>query len=110
MEVLIDTNVVLDVPLQRQPWETDASAIWAACDQGRLDGFVTASAITNIFYIARRASGLPAAHAAVRVCLDAFNICAVNRQTLGQALTLPGSDFEDNVQIACAMLPASPRW
>ncbi len=104
MRVLLDTNVVLDVLLNRQPWVADAGAIWAACDQGRLDGFVTASSMTDIFYIARRASSLPTAHAAVQVCLDAFNICAVSRQTLEQALTLTGSDFEDNVQIACAML------
>ena len=65
MRVLLDTNVVLDVLLDRQPWAVDAGAIWAACDQGRLDGFVTASSMTDFFYIARRASDLPAARAAL---------------------------------------------
>lgn len=104
MNVLLDTNIVLDVLLNRHPWVTEASAIWAACDQGRLNGYVSASTITDIFYIARRASGLPTAHTAVRICLETFDVCAVSRQTLEQALALAGHDFEDNVQIACALL------
>lgn len=35
MRVLLDTNVVLDVLLNRQPWVKDASAIWQANDDGR---------------------------------------------------------------------------
>ncbi len=104
MKVLLDTNILLDVLLDRQPWVTEASAVWAACDRGQLAGHVSASAITDIFYIARRAVGLPTAHTAIELCLEAFNVCAVNRQTLERALALPGDDFEDNVQIACAML------
>jgi len=36
--------------------------------------------------------------------LDAFEVCAVDRRALEQAETLPGDDFEDNVQIACASI------
>jgi hypothetical protein len=36
--------------------------------------------------------------------LSAFEISTVDRQTLEQATALPGNDFEDNVQIACALI------
>ena len=103
MNLLFDTNVILDVLLNRSPWVTDAQKVWQACDDGNVAGYVPASALTDIFYIARRVADLTKAHQAVRVCLDTFVICSVNRQTLEHAYALPGNDFEDNVQIACAV-------
>lgn len=102
--VLFDTNVVLDALLNRLPWATDAAACWQASDDGKILGCLTASTLTDIFYIARKQKGLNAARDAVRVCLDAFAICAVDRLSLEQAADLPGDDFEDNLQIACATL------
>jgi predicted nucleic acid-binding protein len=104
VRVLLDTNILLDVLLNRAPWVAASSAIWAACDQGRLDGFVPASVLTDIFYIARRATDIATARVAVGLCLATFAICPVDRQTLEHATTLPGSDFEDNVQLACAAI------
>ena len=60
--------------------------------------------ITDVFYIARRLTTLETARAAVRICLEAFEVCTVKLKALEQAETLPGSDFEDNLQIACASL------
>lgn len=104
MRVLLDTNIVLDVLLKRQPWVKEAAAIWQANDEGRLDGYIVATTLTNIFYIARKLSNLNTARVAVRTCLEAFEICIVDRAALEQAETLSGSDFEDNLQIACASL------
>ena len=98
MRVLLDTNVVLDVLLKRAPWVVEASAIWRANDDGRIVGYLMASALTDIFYIARRLAGKEAARAAVQTCLDAFEFCPVDRNTLEQAHLLSGTDFEDNPQ------------
>lgn len=100
--VLLDTNVVLDVLYDRAPWVTEARAIWQAVDEGRILAYVTATTLTNIFYIGRQISGLQSAHAAIQTCLEAFEICTIDRPTLERALKLSGNDFEDNVQIACA--------
>jgi predicted nucleic acid-binding protein len=99
---LLDTNVVLDVLLKRQPWVAEAQALWTVCDDGRAVGCLTASTLTDIFYIARRQSDISRAWEAVQLCLEAFEICPVDRAILEQALALKGSDFEDNVQMACA--------
>ena len=102
MRILLDTNVVLDVLLKRDPWQADASAIWLAIDGGSITAYLTASSVTDIFYVARRLTDIVRARQSVQVCLDAFNIGAVDRSTLERAQALSGSDFEDNVQIACA--------
>jgi predicted nucleic acid-binding protein len=104
MRVLLDTNVLLDVLLKRDPWVTESSAVWQAHDEGQIIGHVMACAIADIFYIARRLTALETARTAVDICLEAFEICAVDHQALKQARALPGSDFEDNLQIACASL------
>ena len=104
MRVLVDTNVVLDVLLKREPWVTEAMAVWQANDEGRIVGYLMASAITDIFYAARRLAGREIARTAVRTCLEAFELCIVDRQALEQAEALPGNDFEDNLQIACAII------
>ena len=57
IRILLDTNVVLDVLLKREPWVSDASVIWQANDEGRLVGYLMASALTDIFYIACRLAG-----------------------------------------------------
>lgn len=103
MQVLLDINVVLDHLLARSPWAVDGAAIWQAAVRRQLRGFVTATTMTNLFYIARRTSGLTTANQAVRLCLDTFQICTVDRATLESADVMSGNDFEDNVQIACAV-------
>jgi predicted nucleic acid-binding protein len=104
MQVLFDTNVVLDALLKRAPWAADAAACWKASDEGRIMGCFIASTLTDIFYISRKLQGIDIARDAVRICLDAFAICIVDRQALEQAIDLPSDDFEDNLQIVCATL------
>ena len=102
--VLLDTNVVLDVLLRREPWLADAQALWQAVDDEQLTAYLPASVLTDIFYVARRLTDLGRARQAVQVCLDAFEIAVVDRNVLERAQVLAGADFEDNVQIACAEL------
>jgi predicted nucleic acid-binding protein len=104
MRLLLDTNVILDVLLNRAPWVDDATVIWQACDDEHSAGYVVATTLTDIFYIAQRIADQTKARQAVRVCLDAFTVCAVDQRVLEHAYSLAGSDFEDNIQIACAAL------
>ena len=101
--VLLDTNVLLDVLLTREPWVAQAAAILQANDDGKIDCYVTASTLTDVFYITRRLTDASRAKEAVQKCLQVFEISTVDRQSLEQALRLPGSDFEDNLQIICAL-------
>lgn len=54
MRVLIDTNVLLDFLLQRELFFQDAERLFQAIDSGQILGYVTATTLTDIFYIARR--------------------------------------------------------
>lgn len=67
MDLFFDTNVILDVLLNREPWVKEASALWKANDEGLLTGYMAASSFTDIFYVARRLAGLDSARTAVRL-------------------------------------------
>jgi predicted nucleic acid-binding protein len=104
MRVLLDTNIVLDVLFERQPWFEESRAVWQAHDHGLVAGHLAASTVTDIFYIGRRLVGLDTAWAAIDTCLATFQFCPVDDNTLRSARALPARDFEDNVLIACASL------
>jgi predicted nucleic acid-binding protein len=104
IRLLLDTNVVLDVLLARDPWFADAQRIWQAHRDG--DGvrlLVTATTVTDVFYIVRGHDGRDAAWVGVRTCVDQLDIIGVGRDRIEEALRVGGSDFEDDLQIACAI-------
>lgn len=103
MRVLIDTNVVLDFLLEREPFVESAAKLFQQIDNGQIEGFITATTITNIYYILRKAAGSTIAIDAVSQILTDLNICMVDRQILKQAVDMNFQDFEDAVQYSCAV-------
>ena len=103
MKVLLDINVVLDVFLSRDPWLADSSAVVQAGLDRKVEGYLSAASLPTIFYIVRRNASLAKAHAVIMECLDTFSFVLVDRTALEMATTFPGSDFEDNLHIACAV-------
>jgi predicted nucleic acid-binding protein len=101
--VLLDLNVLLDAFLGREPWRAEADAIWDANREGRIGGRVSAAGLPTLFYVIRKQEDLARAHLAVANCLRSLEIVPVGRATLEMATTLPGSDFEDNLHITCAV-------
>jgi hypothetical protein len=61
-----------------------------------------ASSITDIFYISRKLVGADKARRIVRNCLDLLQVVSVTRDLLDAAERRGGSDYEDDLQIACA--------
>ena len=103
MQVLLDINVLLDGFLDRTPWATDAVAIFNAQAEGKIEAFVSAASLPTVFYLVRQSFGIHGAKAAICECLNLFSILTVDQATAEAAFALPGSDFEDNLQIACAV-------
>lgn len=104
MKVLIDTNVVLDLLLERRPFVESVIALFEQIERGNLIGYIAANTITNIFYIIRKTEGREVALAAINRLLTGLQFCAVDRQTVETALRLDLKDFEDSIQLACATL------
>ena len=54
MRLLIDTNVIIDVLQRREPFFADSNAVVLACARGQAEGWFTAKAITDVFYVMHR--------------------------------------------------------
>src|SRR5260370_30060636 len=102
-QYLLDISVILDLLLNRSPWAADAAFIWDAHRKGQIKALMAAFSLPTIFYIVRRHAGLAAAQAAVHACLGTLDIAPIDQTTLLGAQALSGTDFEDNLQIACAV-------
>lgn len=105
MKLLIDTNVVLDVLLGREPFFKAATEVLNLAQRSDVREYVSASAITDIYYIARRQMK---DHAAVKDLLKRLlmvvSVAAVSEQEIRNALSLAWTDFEDSVQYSVALL------
>jgi predicted nucleic acid-binding protein len=103
MNVLVDTNVVLDVLLKRQLFYNDSLAIFQLVNAERVKGYLSATSITNIFYLLRKAGNSSDETYRMIDRLSAlFTIAPVSETTITNSLSLRWRDFEDAVQFIAA--------
>lgn len=94
MRVLIDTNVILDVLLKRSPFYEAAIEVLKLSVREDIQEFVSASAITDIYYIAYKNMR---DKAVVRELLKKLLLIV-------SVVELGWKDFEDSVQYSVALL------
>jgi len=99
MNVLIDTNVILDLLVKRKPFYEDAARIRVLSEKGYINSYISASAVTDIYYIANKE--LKNKETVVELLgdlLKSTNVAAVTESGIHEALLLKWDDFEDAVQ------------
>jgi len=97
MKILIDTNVALDILLNRQDY-TNAALVFSFTKQTIIESYISASAITDIFYIASKELGKKSAKESLKNLLQVFKPATITDSHIYQALDLDWDDFEDSVQ------------
>jgi len=100
--VLIDVNVIVDVLLDRRPHAHFASLVWAAVEEGRVEGLLSAHAMTTIHYVNAKAVGARAARDTTDALLSVFGIAGVDEGVVHTANAMNWKDFEDAVTAAAA--------
>ncbi len=86
MNVLFDTNVILDVLLEREPHVGPASKLFALVDRGRIKGSMCATTATTVYYIAAKDFGTRRAREQIHELFGLFEIAPVDRDVLDRAL------------------------
>ena len=105
MKLLIDTNVVLDVLLQREPSCRTATAVLNLTQRDDVREYVSASAITDIYYIAnKQMKDRDTVRDLLKRLLMVVSVAAVSEREIQNALDLAWGDFEDSVQYSVALL------
>lgn len=102
MKLLLDTNVVLNVMLDRKPHVAASARVVAAAELGRFDASLCATTITTIHYLATKALGAKQAAREITRLLEIFRIAPVTEVVLKAALQTKTTDYEDAVLFEAA--------
>ena len=97
MRIALDTNIVLDVLLAREPFATDSAALLARVELGKAVGILSATTLTTIYYLVAKAKGTAAGIVAIHQLLGLCEVAPVNRAVLLSAAASQMRDFEDAV-------------
>jgi len=102
LKLAFDTNVVLDVLLDRAPFGESARDLWTAVEKGKVEAVLAGHAFTTVWYLVAQARGAAAARGVVALVARVFGVAAVDQPVVRRALELEFRDFEDSVCAAAA--------
>jgi len=92
--LLIDTNVILDICLEREPFVKDAQRVMRVISLHGINAYLTATTITDIYYITKRKTN----HNQVMLFFEHLfrfvNILSVNETIVKSAMKVENKDFE----------------
>ena len=107
MKVLFDTNIILDVLLQRMPHVAASASAMAYVENSVITGVICAHTVTTVFYFLEKSLGIDMARKHIGRLLTIFDVAPVNRLVLTAALAIDFDDYEDAVVHEAAV---TMRW
>jgi len=103
MKLFVDTNVILDVVVCREPFYKSSQAVLALAERRAIEVCVSALTFNNLYYVTRREIGKRKAMQALRILRDLCGVVTLNAQILNQAIDSSIPDFEDAIQFFSAI-------
>ncbi|MGK7878081.1 MAG: type II toxin-antitoxin system VapC family toxin [Xenococcaceae cyanobacterium] len=104
MKVLLDTNIIVDVALERQPFYTESLQVLSMVYQKRVKGYISASTFSDIYYIVRKAKGRDLTLDFLKRMATLCQLATVNEAAIEIALNANFRDFEDAIQYSTAVI------
>jgi len=96
--VLLDSDVILDLFLDRKPFSDFSVEVLFLCESGKIDGYVTPVIVSNCYYILRKSAKHSAVIQKLKQLLSIVNVLAMDSQSVLKSLDSDFSDFEDALQ------------
>ena len=104
MRVLVDTCVVVDALQAREPFSKDAQSIFLAVANRRVDGFITAKAATDIYYLMHRYTHSDKdSRRVLSTLFSLFEVLDTAGMDCRRAISSEIADFEDAVMAESAV-------
>ncbi len=102
MVILVDTNVIIDFLLTREPFYKASSEIIAKCADGGLNGYIAFHAISDLWYILRKIPEDARRKWLFHLC-EFLQVAGANHSEVVKAIQMSEfKDFEDCLQDRCA--------
>ncbi|MCP5045786.1 MAG: PIN domain-containing protein [bacterium] len=103
MKALIDTNVLLDVLTEREPFYEHSAVIWSLVEKNLIKGYISAISVNNIYYITKKLKGRSGAEQIVDKIIKDFKVISLTYEILKLSRTINNKDFEDTIQYFSAL-------
>lgn len=97
MNVLFDTNIILDVLLDREPFSEHAVYLMSLVERSEINGFLSATTVTTIHYLLSKYLDREKSKESITALMALFEVASVNRLVIENALHSKFTDFEDSV-------------
>ncbi len=102
MRILIDTNVIIDFLLTREPFYKASSTIIEKCAKKEINGYIAFHSIPNLWYILRKSPQSARREWLTYIC-DFLQVVGASQQEVIKAIKMQEfDDFEDCLQDRCA--------
>lgn len=102
-KILVDTNVLLDYFLTREPFFDDAKQIIEKCAEGKINACIAAHSVSNMFFILRKTYDVKERRELLLSLFEIFDVEGIDSEKLMKGLKNETfSDFEDCLQMECA--------
>ena len=98
MKILFDTNIILDVLLNRTPFVDLSANLVSSVENRTIEGYLCATTITTLDYLISKARSREIAKIEIQKILTLFQIADVNSKVLSLSINSNFTDFEDAVQ------------
>jgi len=98
LKILFDTNVILDVLLNRNPFVELSANLVSSVENKTIEGYLCATTITTLDYLISKSRNRETAKIEIQKLLTLFQIADVNSTVLTMAINSGFTDFEDAVQ------------
>ena len=101
--VFVDTDVILDLFIHREPYHRTALRFFSFLKKNAIQGFSSPVSVANTYYILAKTRNKRYALDKTRRLMQLIRIATLDQQIIDAALGAPYKDFEDSIQYHCAL-------
>ena len=104
MKLFLDTNVLLDILMEKRPNHMDSATILRIVEKGVATAVLTTQSIIDASYVysQREKQSLNQFIEAIDAIMGIVEVEAITEKNISAAMRMPFNDFEDAAQIACS--------
>ncbi len=100
--ILLDTDVLIDIALDRRPYSDPASELLDRIEHGSESAYIAGHSVSNLYYIAAPARGSVSTRNFIVELTRFVRVATTDTEAIRYAAGLPMTDFEDAMQVAAA--------
>ena len=102
MKLFLDTNVLIDITANREPFAKWAIKLFKDSKKGRWKLITSSISVLTTYYIIEKQIGSTQAKKILKILLNRLEIQDITKRELLTGLTTKFKDYEDSVQHECA--------